>query len=410
MPPGMRTAETPLRSPVEARPLRVGVDATCWQNPRGYGRHARALLSALVRLDVETRYVLFVDFTDSPVALPSGADVRRVRATAPTVTAAAAAGHRALGDAWRMSRALSDASLDVLLFPTIYSYVPVVSRAKKVVMIHDVIADTYPRLTLPSLRARLLWRAKTALGRWQAHAIVTVSEHSRRGLLERFRIAPERVRVVGEASDPIFRPLADPRPTPRLGSLGITGAERVVVYVGGFSPHKNLEPLVAAFAALTARPAFGDARLVMVGDFRQDVFHSYFDTVRARVHESGLDARVIFTGYLPDEELVVLLNVASVLVLPSLLEGFGLPAVEAAACGCAVIATTASPLPVLLGEGGLYVDPTREDELTDALARVLGSDALRGRMRAAALAAARRLTWDAAGRQMIALLRDVAAR
>jgi glycosyltransferase involved in cell wall biosynthesis len=140
------------------------------------------------------------------------------------------------------------------------------------------------------------------------------------------------------------------------------------------------------------------------------VFHSYFGVIKNQAENLGVGDRVIFTGYLPDEELVVLLNCATALALPSLIEGFGLPAVEAAACGCPVIATTESPLPELLGEGGVYIDPNRPIELEEGLARVLESGGLRLTMREAGLAAAGRLTWEAAARQMMAVIKNIPAR
>ncbi len=189
--------------------------------------------------------------------------------------------------------------------------------------------------------------------------------------------------------------------------MGIPDQGRSVVYVGGFAPHKNLEALVAVFAKLAGQKEFADVRLVMVGKYEKEVFHSYFGTIRDQVASLGMASRVIFTGYLPDEELVLLLNLSTVLVLPSLMEGFGLPAIEAAACGCPVIATSASPLPSLLGEAGIYIDPTKPEELETALIHVLESESLRHRMREAGLRAARMLTWDAAARQMMALMQKV---
>ena len=390
--------------------MRIGVDATCWQNKRGYGRQARSLLRELIRLDTENRYVFFMDSTENLASLPPEAEVRLVRSSTPTVLAASSDGHRSIRDMWDMSRALSGSSLDLLLFPTVYSYVPVFSRAKKMVMIHDVIAETYPELTLPSRVARLFWKAKVSLGRWQADVLVTVSDYSRQGILKQFKIDPERVFVVGEAGDPIFRALDQPRLTPRLASLGITGSGRTVVYVGGFSPHKNLETLVAVFATLTSQSDFSDASLVMVGEYQREVFHSYFGAIRKQVETLGITNRVIFTGYLQDDELVVLLNLSTVLVLPSLMEGFGLPAIEAAACGCPVIATTASPLPSLLGDGGLYIDPTKPVDLRIALTHVLASENFRRRMREAGLFAASQLTWNGAARQMLSLIQKVVAQ
>ena len=383
--------------------MRVGIDATCWHNMRGYGRHARGLLSTLVRTDQSNRYIFVLDSEENVGMLPVEAEIRLIRNSLPTAIATSADGHRSIVDMWKMSRALSAREFDVLLFPTVYSYVPVLSRAKKVVMIHDVIAETYPDLTIPGMAARLFWHTKVALGRWQADAIVTVSEYSRKGILDHFTMDPERVFVVGEASDPTFRVIDDPQPSATVRSLRIEAGGRSVVYVGGFGPHKNVEKLVAAFAAVGRRDEFADAKLILVGEYEKEVFHSSFQGIKSRIQGLGLSDRVIFTGYLTDEDLVILLNLATVLVLPSLMEGFGLPAIEAAACGCPVIATSASPLPSLLGDGALYINPTDQRELELALERVLLSGELRRQMRIAGLAAAKRLTWDAAAGQ----LRDV---
>jgi glycosyltransferase involved in cell wall biosynthesis len=389
--------------------MRIGVDATCWQNTRGYGRHARSLLTALVQQDKENHYTFFMDSTEKVEQLPPAAEITLVRATAPTAVAASANGHRSALDMWRMARAMSDARFNLLLFPTIYSYVPVLSPARKIVMIHDVIAETYPDLTMPRRSGRLFWNTKVALGRWQADAVATVSDYSRRGIVEQFGIDPDRVYVVGEASDPVFRVIDNPHLTPRLIALGLNAGNRTVVYVGGFSPHKNLEALVTAFANLSRRPSFKDVRLVLVGECKQEVFHSYAGTIRRQIAELNLSDRVLFPGYLPDDELVILLNLATVSVLPSLIEGFGLPAVEAAACGCPVIATTESPLPALLGEGGLYFNPQRSRELETALLAVLESETLRRKMSKAGREAANKLTWEAAAQQMINLIGKVAA-
>ncbi|RME74570.1 MAG: glycosyltransferase family 1 protein [Chloroflexi bacterium] len=387
--------------------MHIGVDAAIWQNKRGYGRHARALLAALVGLDRANRYTLVADSPQGLDDVPSQAGLRLVNADAPAAVAAAANGHRSLRDMWHMSRALSAPEFDLLLFPTVYSYVPVISPARKLVIIHDVIAEKFARLTLPTPTARLFWKAKVALGRRQADAIITVSDYSRRHIIEHFNLPPERVHVVGEASDPVFRRLNRPSLSPRLRSLGLRTDHRMVAYVGGFGPHKNLTTLVNAFARLAADPALADVRLVMVGENKKEIYLSDFQTIQRQVDRLGLAGRVIFTGFLSDEELVILLNCAAVLALPSLMEGFGLPAVEAAACGCPVVATTASPLPDLLGDGGLYIDPYRQDELEDALRRVLTSPARQQQMSRAALTAAQQLTWEAAARQLLQVIQTV---
>lgn len=372
---------------------RVAVDATCWLNTRGYGRHARNLLSALARIDTDNRYIFLADSEEGMKSFPPSVESILVHAGRPTALAASSTGRRALSDMARMSRVFSQPDYDVVLFPTVYSYVPVFSRAHKVIFIHDVIAEKYPDLTLPSLPARLAWRIKVGLALQQAGTIVTVSEYSKLGIVDVFNIDPRSVKVIGEAPSQIFKKLENAGLL-LPGQLHLPENGRTVVYVGGFGPHKNLSGLLDVFGRLIARHEFADLTLILVGEYRSEVFHSVYTGLREQIASLNLDQRVIFTGYLADEDLVVLLNRADVLVLPSLLEGFGLPAIEAAACGCPVIATKSSPLPELLGEGGIYFDPRNSDELEEALMKVMGSRALRQKMGEAGLKAAEKLTWE----------------
>jgi len=388
--------------------LKIGVDASCWRNTRGYGRHLRALLKALLDVDAKNEYTLVVDAPDCTNELPDSAKSMLVPSSVPAASAASAAGRRSLGDMWRMSRALSSGAFDVLLFPTVYTFVPVVSRARKIVVIHDVIAERFPQLTFSNPVARTLWQAKVALGRWQADAIVTVSEYSKRGIVDHFGIAPNQVHVVSEASDPIFRVLDNHSENDELARAGIPESGRLLVYVGGFGPHKNLETLAESFARARRR-GHEDVLLVFVGEYRKEVFFSTFESLSQRIDALGIRSHVVFTGYLSDEALVALLNRATALVLPSLIEGFGLPAVEAAACGCPVVATTESPIPELLEEGGIYFDPSDPRALEQALVEMLDPATDRAALRAGALEAASRLTWSDAAAQMLGVIEEVAS-
>ena len=379
--------------------MNVGIEGSCWGNRRGYGRHLRSLVCALAGNSLQNRYTLVTDFDVDPTQVPPGVSVRVVPSSTPAAVAASAVGRRTLRDMWNMSRALSTGGFDVLLFPTVYSYVPVFGRALRVVTIHDVIAETYPHLTVPGFAARSAWRLKVAIARMQANVVVTVSEYSRRLLIDRFGLDPESVFVAGEAPDGSFRRLDLPVVGERLRRIGFHHDERIVVYVGGFSPHKNLEALLRAFAK--ASPP--TVKLVMVGDYERDVFLSYFGTIQCLATSLGLAGRVVFTGFLADDDLAALLNHAEALVLPSFMEGFGLPAVEAAACGCPVIATRESPLPELLGQGGIFVNPAEAD-IASALSEVLDSAQRRASMREAGLAAASRLTWSQAASQMASII------
>ena len=373
--------------------MRIGVDATCWNHRRGYGRHLRSLLPALIETAPRDEYVVFLDgLGDDLYPLPAHARAVRLTASRPTLAAAAADSGRSLADVWAMSRAISRARLDLLLFPTVYSYIPVATSAAKVLIIHDVIAERFPNHVFPGRAERLRWRLKSALARAQADRLVTVSEYSRRGLIDHFGLRPEQVAVVGEAPDPVFRRIGSARLPASARRLGITEHYRLIAYVGGFGPHKNLSRLFDAFSRLTVEPRFDDVRLVLVGDYEHDSFSSEYHTLRDNLRRQPHEAKIVFAGFLADEDLAELLNRSSMLVLPSLMEGLGLPALEAAACGIPAVVTRNSPLPDLLGEGAVAVDPLKPADIAEALTRWLDDPALRAGAGRAALIAARGLS------------------
>lgn len=386
--------------------MRIGIDATCWSNRRGYGRFVRALLTTALEIDRVNQYRFFLDDDSEEFPPPGGVEIVRVKAAVPTVQAAAANGSRSLGDMWAMSRAISAHPLDVFFFPSVYSFVPVFSRVPKLVAIHDVIPELFPELVFPTLRSKLFWRAKVKLACAQATRVITVSEYSRRRLAEVLKLDPAEVRVVPEAGAPAFRRLEAVDDAALAARLKIPPGSRMLVYVGGFSPHKNLPLLVDVFGDLAADVRFSDARLVLVGDFEGDVFHSAYAQLKEQVARLGLEGRVVFPGYMGDEHLVPLLNRTTALVLPSFCEGFGLPAVEAAACGTPSVITMRSPLPELLGEGAMALEPDDRAGWREALARILSDPALRERMSAAALAAARALSWQASARRLLAIFEE----
>jgi glycosyltransferase involved in cell wall biosynthesis len=389
--------------------MRIGVDATCWTNRRGYGRFARALLTATLAVDRENHYMFFCDDESPEFPLPAAAEPVRIRAGVPTVRAAGADSSRSLGDMWAVSRTISRSKVDLFFFPSVYSFVPLTSRAPQLTVIHDVIPELFPKLVFPSLRSRLFWSAKVKLACFQAARILTVSEYSRQRLAEVLGLDPAKVGVVPEAGAPAFHPMEDGSTAAALfARLGIPAGARTLVYVGGFSPHKNLPLLVDVMARLAAEPRFADVRLVLAGDYQGDVFFSGYQKLREQVERLGLAGRVVFPGYMGDEDLVPLLNQATALVLPSFCEGFGLPAMEAAACGTPSVVTTRSPLPQLLGEGAVVLEPEDREGWTRACTELLDDPALRHRRGAAALAAARRLTWEESARCLLAEFENVA--
>jgi len=387
--------------------MRIGVDATSWSNRRGYGRYTRALMAAVLELDQHNQYTLFVDSDSDEFPLPSGVEICRVSTSTPTIKAAGADSRRSVADMWAVASAIRRARVDLVYFPTDYTYIPFPLGAPRLVTIHDAIAEMFPELVFPSLRSRIFYQAKIRSGIHQARLLITVSEFSRRQLVEKLRIAPGRLRVVSEAADPIFRPPKSSACSEVFERWGVPLEARCLIYVGGFSPHKNLFLLLDVVRELVSREAFRDLRLLLVGDYTGDSFYSCYDELANRVRRDGLAENVLFAGRLEDEDLIVLLGRSHALLLPSFAEGFGLPAVEAAACGTPVLATTESPIPELLGEGALAISPSDRAGWVQAMERVLTDASLRRHMSEAALAAAGRLSWQNSALQLLSVFDEV---
>lgn len=389
--------------------LRIGIDATCLAAGRGYGRFVRELLPPLLREDDQNEYVLFADEHTGPeLELLPG---RRVLlpTSQPQAQAASARGRRRVADMWRMGRAVADASLDVVYFPSVYSFYPVPGPTPVAVAIHDVIPERHGDVVFPTRWNRLLWNTKVRWARRRARALITVSEWSRRALCEEFGTPEREIYVTLEAPAPGFRPVGEPE-TLRcwLAAHGLPEEAPYFLYVGGFNPHKNLGVLLDAFATVArARPAL---QLLLVGDYEGDVFHSDIAGLREQIARHGIADRVHWTGYLEDEPLRHLYAGALALLLPSLEEGFGLPAFEAAACGTGCIATRNSPLPEMLDGAGVFVDPRDEAALQGALTLVADDPAVRRAFGARALARVAGLSWSSTARQTREALASIAQR
>ena len=384
--------------------MRVGVDATSWVNRRGFGRFARNAVRSLIESDPQTQYVMYIDAATADLAdLPSGAGTRRVELRRAPSEAASANSNRSVGDLLRMMRAVRRDRPDVFLVPSMYTYFPVVGTPT-VVGIHDAIAFELPHLAMPGIRARLFSRAKEHLALARATRLFTVSEASRRAISARLRVAPERLSIVSEAPDPVFRPAAAESVAAAREAVGLTGTEPFLLYAGGISPHKNLQTLVSALAAL-ARPR---PRLVIVGDLERETYVSAAAAVRAQIASLGLQSDVVLPGFVSDETLAALYTGAAVVVIPSLAEGFGLPAVEAAACGAPLVLSDIPAHRETLGGAAVFFPPQSVDRLAAELRRLLNDDDARQRVAERCRDAVAGRSWRQAADSLRTLLRDAA--
>jgi glycosyltransferase involved in cell wall biosynthesis len=393
--------------------LRIGVDAACLANGRGYGRFTRELLAALVESARDHRFVLYGDrasLHSAELDAPNVSVVHVDQHVSPA-RAAAADGYRSPSDMLRLTRAVWRDRPDVFWSPSVYTYFPLPPGQPSLVTIHDTITERYPDLTMPSRRARLFWQAKVRLALWQATLVLTVSDFAAAEIEEILGVPSDRLRVAGEAAARTFQPRTHAETADAARAAGVPEGAPWFTYVGGFTPHKYVDRIVRAHGVLVAEALERGAPvpyLVLVGTTSADNFHGVGAGIHEAIAQCGTADFVRWTGFMPDELLSQLLTGTRALLLPSQNEGFGLPAVEAAACGAPVIATTASPLPALLQGGGYFVAPGDVEAIVAGM-RALLDDEERNRRGHIARERAARLTWRASARATLSALHDVAA-
>jgi glycosyltransferase involved in cell wall biosynthesis len=307
---------------------------------------------------------------------------------------------RELGARWTqwwdqvsLPRALADDGVSVFLSP--YYKAPLRARCPVVVTIHDLYFIGYPGRRRPVYDAAMTLLARLYARR--AAAIVTDSEHSRRAIVAKLGVPAAKVTAIPVALGAEFTPAAARGGVQVRHGIG----SPYILYVGNFKPHKNLPRLLMAYAALPATLRAAHA-LVLAGGDREG--RPALERLAARL---GAGDRVIFPGRVDDRDLPALYAGAAVFVLPSLEEGFGLPALEAMACGAPVIASNRGALPEVVGDAGILVDAESDTELAGALARLLTDDALRADLTRRGLGRAPLFSSERTAGRVLALLRDV---
>jgi len=272
------------------------------------------------------------------------------------------------------------------------------TKARRVATIHDVIPYIYPETS--TKLDWLIYRFWLPLAVRRLDAIITDSQQSKEDIVRYLPVKEENVFVIPCAASANYRPLERAEVKATIERYDINFP--YILYVGSLESRKNLPRLLEAYNRFHQQ--FPKWKLVIVGA-RKWKFSPIFETVQ----RLGLQSHVHFTGYVEEEDLPALYNGAELFVFPSLYEGFGLPVLEAMACGTPVITSNSSSLPEVAGDAALLIDPYDVDAIAGAMKQVLSDPALASTMRKKGLDRAQQFTWERTARETLAVYEQVLA-
>jgi glycosyltransferase involved in cell wall biosynthesis len=275
---------------------------------------------------------------------------------------------------------------------------PPVRGARTILTVHDLTFMRLPQCAEAGLRAYLNKVVPRSIER--ADLVLADSQSTKNDLIELLGVSPDRIEVVYAGVERRFRPME--------GEIALQRVKKrygldfpFILSLGTLEPRKNFSGLIEAYALMKNK----ELKLVIVGGkgwLNDEIF--------ARVEELGLSGQVIFPGFVADEDLPALYNLAELFVFPSLYEGFGLPPLEAMACGTPVVTSDRPSLPEVVGEAGLMVEATDSQELAEAMERVLMDENLRREMREKGLKQAVKFTWEAAAGKLLDVYRRLGSQ
>ncbi len=366
--------------------MRITIDYTpALRQTAGIGRYTRGLVAALAEIDRANDYNLFcAGEAPDRKTWPENFTVRVSKVPARWLTAG---WHRL-----RLPLPAERLAGDCDIFHSPDFSLPPLRSARGVVTVHDLSFLRLPEHADPGLRDYLEKSVPQAVAR--AHRVLADSENTRRDLIELLNVAADKISVVPAGVETRFRPVRD---TVKLAEVRARYGlpDWFILFVGTLEPRKNLARLIAAYGQMRRQTGLPHA-LVLAGKPGW-LYQGIYD----QVAEEGLNEHVRFPGFIADADLPAAYTLADLLAFPSLYEGFGLPPLEAMACGTPVVCSDNSSLPEAVGSAALLVDATDVDALADAMARVLGNASLRVRLGDLGRAQAARFTWDAAARKLL---------
>jgi glycosyltransferase involved in cell wall biosynthesis len=371
--------------------LRIAIDAhTVGTKLGGNESYAVNLIEALAQIDSVNQYTIYVTTGEARERFSNRWPNFKVRSTLPHTPL--------IRIPLTLSAELRKNPVDVL---HVQFTAPPFCPCPAVVSIHDLSFEHLPQTF--NRRSRTQLRLTVRHSARRAARILSLSEHTRRDIVETYGINPQRVTAIPLAAPEHFGPITDNRELQRVRhTYGID--DDYILSVGSIQPRKNLARLIRAYALLR-RNCSADKlpKLVLVGKCAW----LYDETLRA-LHETNVKDHVVLTGYVPERDLPALYSGALCFVYPSYFEGFGLPPLEAMKCGAAVIVGNRTSLPEVVGDAALAVDPFDVDAIAGAIKRLVDDSALRRELSIKGQQRASEFSWRETACKTLAVYKEVA--
>lgn len=366
--------------------MRIGIDARMYGTANaGLGRYTEKLIHHLEKIDLENEYVIFLLAENFDSYKPKNKNFKKVIVKSRWYT---------LKENWQMPREIRKHQIDLMHFP--HFNVPWLIKVPYVVTIHDLIMTHYPDSRATTKNKLVYWlkiKAYQAIikrAARNAEKIITVSDFSKQDIIKNLGVTHDKIEVTYEGFNLPERKDSNID----LGKWEIK--KPYLLYVGKSYPHKNLEKLVEAFKNLDR-----NVQLVLVG--KEDFFAK---RLKNKIDNLGLGQKIIMTGYVSDEELSSLYQDALAFVFSSLLEGFGLPPLEAMGQGLPVVSSSASCLPEILGDAVLYFDPRDNDDIIDKLAQIIDNADLREKLIQQGYEKIKKYGWEKCAKETLDIYRE----
>lgn len=365
--------------------MKIGVMLRSIDEKQGIGVYTQNIMDHLLRLDTENEYVLFYR---SQQFLGRYADYDHVREKLVT------APNKLIWDQVKIPLEARRERLD-LIFHTKFT-VPLFTGSKTVMVLHGSEWFVYPKAY--KFLDRTYVRAMMHRYCDKATSIISNSEMTKGDFVNLLGVSPDKIKTTLFGYDSRFGPIDDSALLERVRDRYHLPNE-FILFVGRIYPGKNFGNLIQAFSEIHTRIPH---KIVVAGHPRYD-----YEGDLAKVETLGLQDKVLFTGWVPQEDLVAFYNLADVFVLPSFYEGFGIPVVEAMACGCPVVASQAGALPEVAGGAALLVDPNNPGEIATAIISSLTDERLKRQLVRQGLQRAKAFSWEKCARQTLEVLEYV---